>query len=83
MHYSTKAKSILLFIISNDAKNVSEKDIPFLFDRFYTTNHHRSGKGTGLGLAIVKTLMLKMGGSLQAKLKDGQLHMICEWKIQK
>ncbi|MCX2828972.1 MULTISPECIES: histidine kinase dimerization/phospho-acceptor domain-containing protein [Bacillus] len=27
--------------------------------------------------------MLKMGGSLQAKLKDGQLHMICEWKIQK
>ncbi|WP_331271562.1 MULTISPECIES: sensor histidine kinase [Bacillus] len=57
--------------------------MPFLFDRFYTTNHHRSGKGTGLGLAIVKTLMLKMGGSLQAKLKDGQLHMICEWKIQK
>ncbi|MCR8859706.1 MULTISPECIES: sensor histidine kinase [Bacillus] len=78
-----KQKASILFIISNDAKNASEKDIPFLFDRFYTTNHHRSGKGTGLGLAIAKTLMLKMGGSLQAKLKDGQLHMICEWKIQK
>ncbi|MFD3445727.1 sensor histidine kinase [Microbacteriaceae bacterium 4G12] len=74
--------SSVIFMISNDVENVSQQDIPLLFDRFYTTNHHRDEKGTGLGLSIAKTLMLKMNGSLQAELKEGRLHMICRWKIE-
>ena len=74
--------SSVIFMISNDVENLSQQDIPLLFDRFYTTNYHRSEKGTGLGLSIAKTLMLKMSGSLQAELKEGRLHMICRWKIQ-
>ncbi|MED1117111.1 sensor histidine kinase, partial [Bacillus paramycoides] len=73
--------SSVIFMISNDVANLSQQDIPLLFDRFYTTNHHRSENGTGLGLSIAKTLMLKMNGSLQAHLKEGRLHMICRWKI--
>jgi len=68
-------------IISNSVQELSENDIPYLFDRFYKLDKSRSEKGAGLGLSIAKTLMLKMNGNLTAKLEDKELSMICEWKI--
>lgn len=74
-----KNNSNISLIISNDVKDLTEKDIELFFDRFYTADQTRSGKGTGLGLSIAKSLMKKMNGQLSAELKDGWLYMKCSW----
>lgn len=46
-----------------------------LFDRFYTADNARNNKNTGLGLAIVKELTEKMGGHVEAHLKNKNLEI--------
>lgn len=70
------------FTIVNEAKELSESDVRFLFDRFYTVDRTRSAQGSGLGLSIAKSLMDKMNGSLTAELHGGNLTMTCRWKLR-
>ena len=65
--------------ISNDVKDITEKDVELFFNRFYTADQTRSGNGTGLGLSIAKALMDKMNGKLSAELKDSWLYVKCSW----
>ena len=46
------------FSITNDGVEISQQQIPYLFNRFYRTDDSRNSlvPGTGLGLAIVKKL---------------------------
>lgn len=76
-----KSQSFIHLIISNTVSELGEKDIVFLFDRFYKADKTRSEKGTGLGLSIAKSLMIKMQGDLTSELKENELSMICEWKV--
>lgn len=57
-------------LFTNDTRALSEKDIPYLFDRFYITDHSRSQGGTGLGLTVAKSLAEKMNGSLTADIRN-------------
>lgn len=76
-----KDNGVINLIISNDAHNLTERDVELFFDRFYTADQTRSGKGTGLGLSIAKSLMDKMNGKFSAELKDGWLYMKCSWAL--
>ncbi|MFN4217137.1 MAG: sensor histidine kinase, partial [Brevinematales bacterium] len=53
---------------------IKEKDLPYLFDRFYVGDKSRSRKtgGTGLGLAIVKSLVLRHGGKISVQSEKGK-----------
>ncbi|NBD25211.1 sensor histidine kinase [Paenibacillus glycinis] len=75
-----KTPAAVRLTIENRAERLSEKDIVYLFDRFYTADRTRGGSGTGIGLSIAKSLMAKMNGSLSAELVAGKLVMICEWQ---
>ncbi|MEK4485668.1 HAMP domain-containing sensor histidine kinase [Psychrobacillus sp. FSL H8-0484] len=66
----------------NPAEQLKEKDLTFLFDRFYKADQTRTRRGTGLGLFIAKSLMIKMNGKLSAELNGNQLLMKCEWMIE-
>lgn len=44
-----------------------------LFERFYKADQARRKGSSGLGLAIVKELMMRMGGSVEARLENRQL----------
>jgi signal transduction histidine kinase len=54
--------------VEDDGEGIDERDIPFLFDRFF--RGHRRGEGEtkrlGLGLAIVKELVEAHGGRVGA-----------------
>lgn len=72
--------------ISNVCSNIEEKDILYMFDRFYMADKVRKGQGTGLGLSIAKSLIEKMNGTIRANLKQNKVTIICEWeeiKMQK
>jgi signal transduction histidine kinase len=47
---------------------IAEKDIPFLFERFFRADRSRSrdAGGAGIGLAIVKELIEAHGGTVGA-----------------
>ena len=60
-------------IFSNTASALSEVQVGKLFDRFFTVEAARNSNG--LGLSISRTLVEQMGGTIQAKLEDGRLHI--------
>lgn len=57
--------------VSNRTDSIEQRDLEWIFDRFYTTDISRSRKATGLGLAIVKQFAERMDGEVVASLEDG------------
>jgi two-component system phosphate regulon sensor histidine kinase PhoR len=80
--YSTAPKKIsvrlaaadhhAVFEIQDNGVGIAEKDIPFIFERFYRAGSEmtRSAKGTGLGLYVVKKIVTIHGGHIRVR-SDG------------
>lgn len=87
IRHATGKLSIRLFIdrdqavleLSNAAAHLRGSELELLFNRFYMADQSRSGSSSGLGLPIARSLMLKMGGSLTARMSGDTLHLRCEW----
>lgn len=64
----------LVVLIEDTGNGIPEKDLPYLFDRFYRVEKSRSRiyGGTGLGLAIVKQLIILQNGSINVDSKVGE-----------
>ncbi|NQX46566.1 HAMP domain-containing protein [Paenibacillus tritici] len=59
---------MLVVRITNYGDPIPERDLPFIFDRFYRVESSRSKQtgGTGLGLAIAKSIIDVHGGNITA-----------------
>lgn len=58
--------------IEDNGKGISQKDLPYIFDRFYRTDASRNSNqgGSGIGLAIVKKIIEVHGGKIWATSKE-------------
>ncbi|MGO9568677.1 MAG: sensor histidine kinase [Desulfomonilaceae bacterium] len=58
---------------ANSGGELSEQDLPFIFERFYRGEKSRSREhgGAGIGLAIVKELIVAHNGSVGANISHG------------
>ncbi|MCR5462457.1 MAG: HAMP domain-containing histidine kinase [bacterium] len=52
---------------------IDDKDLPFIFEKFYRGNNAIGIQGTGLGLYIVKYMMEKMNGNIEVINDNGLL----------
>ena len=59
--------------IKDYGPGIDDKDLPFIFEKFYRGNNSKEKQGTGLGLYIVKYMMEKMNGKVELENKDGLL----------
>ena len=59
--------------IEDNGIGISQKHLPFIFNRFYQVDESRSSvvKGSGLGLSIVQKLAVLQNISLNVTSKDG------------
>jgi len=55
-------------------QGISPRDLPFVFERFYTGESSRNAalRGSGLGLTITKNLVERQGGRIVASSKPGE-----------
>lgn len=71
---STTCNEVIVEIKDNGS-GIAQEDIPFVFDRFYRTDHSRNSTtgGSGLGLAIVKKIIHEFGGTvwIESELGEG------------
>jgi len=51
--------------VADTGTGISSEDLPFVFDRFFQTDHVRGG--TGIGLSLSKELLERMGGNISVK----------------
>lgn len=65
----TQDRDMLAVRIQNYGEPIPERDLPFIFDRFYRVERSRSKQtgGTGLGLAITKSIVEVHGGCITAR----------------
>lgn len=59
--------------IEDNGKGISQKDLAYIFDRFYRADASRNSSkgGSGIGLSIVKKIMEDHGGQVWATSKEG------------
>ena len=61
------------FVIMNNGEDISEADLPYIFERFYKADKaHTSGQGTGLGLSICQRIMQQHGSEITARSGGGE-----------
>lgn len=70
--------------IRDYGKGIPEKDIPFLFDRFYRVDEDRNRKtgGTGLGLAIANEIAIGLGMKLDIESEEGEGTQVTVWLLK-
>ena len=60
----------LKLTIKDSGHGIPEKNLPFIFEPYFTTK--RSGRGTGLGLAVVQGIVHDYGGWITVKSSKGE-----------
>lgn len=67
-------KNSIHISVEDDGKGIPEKDIPYIFNRFYRVDKARTRSlgGTGLGLAIVQELVHAHEGEISVTSREGK-----------
>ncbi len=69
-----KKNGFAKFSVKDTGVGIPEKEIPYIFDRFYRVDkaRDRAGGGSGLGLSIAKRITEIHGGRIEVKSKPGK-----------
>jgi two-component system, OmpR family, sensor histidine kinase BaeS len=69
-----KEKEDISIKVKDNGIGIPEKDIPYIFERFYRTDLSRdkSTGGSGIGLTITKSLVESHGGKISVESKEGE-----------
>lgn len=59
-----------VFRFTNDGEPISEKDLPHIFEMYYTAGDCKQGKGVGIGLAVCQLIITAHGGEIEARNTD-------------
>lgn len=70
--------------VVNFGEPIPERDLPFLFDRFYRVDPSRSKDtgGTGLGLAIARTIVERHGGTISVRSSEEETAFVTRFPLK-
>jgi two-component system sensor histidine kinase KdpD len=64
---ASRRDGMVLIGVADNGPGIPPGDEKKIFDKFYTTAHHKALKGTGLGLAICHGIIRAHGGEIRAQ----------------
>lgn len=69
-----KQKRFVVITVYNTCEHIDQKDLPYLFDRFYRSDQSRNSEtgGYGIGLSIAKSVVEAHKGKISATTSDGK-----------
>jgi signal transduction histidine kinase len=69
-----KVNDHLTLIVADTGMGISEKNLPFVFDRFWQADgsSKRKYQGVGIGLSLVKELVEIQGGAVEVQSQEGK-----------
>jgi two-component system, OmpR family, sensor histidine kinase BaeS len=75
--YTERTLKEVRVIFANTGEELSQEDLPFIFERFYRGEKSRSREhgGAGIGLAIVRELIEAHDGHVGAEISDGEIRV--------
>lgn len=75
----TDAGDFVQIEISDNGIGIEQKDLPYIFDRFYRSDTSRNSMqgGSGIGLSIVKKIVEDHGGKIWALSQKGEGTTMC------
>ncbi len=81
VRFSRNGETMLKLQVEDTGKGISEKQIPYIFDRFYQVDDSTTklGEGSGIGLSLVKELVQLLGGTIEAKSTIGKGSSFTIW----
>lgn len=65
----------ILVTVANSGCELSESELPHIFDSFWRGSNTGSNSGSGLGLYICRKLMQEMNGEVFANIKDSTMYV--------
>lgn len=71
--YHEESEGIYVLSIKDEGPGIPDKNLPFIFDKFYRGDNVGDAPGAGLGLYIVKYIMERMGGRVLLRNDNGLL----------
>lgn len=76
----SETEDSVVFSIEDNGIGIPEKELPYIFERFYRADKSRNRMtgGSGIGLAIVKSIVTAHGGTvdLESRLNKGSCFMV-------
>ncbi len=69
---SMPAQKFIEFSIKDNGCGISEKNLPKIFDPYFSTKEKDSAKGVGLGLSIAHSIITKHEGFIRASSEEGR-----------
>lgn len=75
IHFTlSKEGKNIIFTVTNSGTGIPQKDLPFIFERFYKVDKSRSTakNNTGLGLYIVKTIITAHSGEISVMSRENE-----------
>lgn len=69
--YGAGLENRIEITVTDSGKGISEKDLPRIFDPYFSTKQRRGGRGMGLGLATAYSIIKKHGGEIKVKSEKG------------
>lgn len=75
----TDAGDFIQIDIADNGKGIAQKDLPYIFERFYRADASRNSMqgGSGIGLSIVKKIVEDHGGKIWALSKENEGTTMC------
>lgn len=62
----------VLVTVSDSGKGIPQKDVPYIFDKFYRVKEKGHPAGVGLGLALVRSVAEAHGGAIRVESVENQ-----------